>query len=109
MFVDGQRRTTATVFESYWSGPFHAFGAPHLRKRMNEIHVDARGLVDIYAATDFDLGVGSREAADQLLGGRHRRHVRRAGTFGGSVGSSPAAEPSARDGCTRSASAAPGR
>jgi hypothetical protein len=72
------------IFESYWSGPFHAFGAPHLRKRCNEIHLDARGKVDIYVATDYDVGVGSIEgsgdfsSAGGLFGG--------SGTFGGSVG-----------------------
>ena len=84
MFKSGELRDNGTIFESYWSGPFHAFGTPHLRKRCNELHVDARGKANIYVATDYDASFGSLEAnasfsaADTAFGG--------SGTFGGLAG-----------------------
>ncbi|MCW3048023.1 MAG: hypothetical protein JWO74_2307 [Solirubrobacterales bacterium] len=85
MFKDGEIRDNGTIFESYWSGPFHAFGAPNLRKRVNEVHIDARGKMDVYVATDYAAFNGALEASgvnfspnDKLFGG--------AGTFGGLQG-----------------------
>jgi hypothetical protein len=61
LFKDGQRGDLAAPYESYWSGPYHAFGAPHLGKRCNRVSFDGRGAVDIYASTDFDDTTGGFE------------------------------------------------
>jgi hypothetical protein len=91
MFTEGEGETATDpdgAFESYWSGPFHAFGTPHLRKRCNEIHIDARGTVDIYVATDYDAfvgelgGTGDFTGEDALFGGAGQFGTG-AGTFGG--------------------------
>lgn len=86
MFVDGAFDDDGATFEAYWSGPFHAFGDPHLRKRMNEIHVDARGAVDVYVATDFDSGAGGLESSIDFSAADTGGTFAGAGTFAGTVG-----------------------
>ena len=108
MFKDGELDDPDGTFESYWSGPFHTFGAPHLRKRCNEIHVDARGLVDIYVATDYDVltaGWAAPVTSRRAAGGSSAAPAQ----FGGSRGRSAVAAWWARAGSTRSAWGAPGR
>lgn len=40
-------------YSAYWKGPFHAFGAPYLRKRVRRIRFDGKGFVTVYLARDF--------------------------------------------------------
>lgn len=89
LFKSGTLDDPTGVFESYWSGPFHAFGAPHLRKRLNEIHIDGRGLVNVYVATEYDVAVGGLEGAQDFspasagVFGSGGAFGDPAGTFGG--------------------------
>jgi hypothetical protein len=81
LFKAGELRDNGVIYESFWSGPYHTFGAPSLRKRCRQVHVDGRGKIDIYYATDYSLGTGTLEQqanlsdAASLFGG--------SGTFGG--------------------------
>ncbi len=74
------------VFESYWSGPFHTFGAPHLRKRCRQVHIDGRGLVDVYAATDYDPTHGAVEGQGSFSAAGDGGIFGGAGTFGDPAG-----------------------
>lgn len=55
-FVSGVLQDNAANFTSYWKGPWQSFGAPFLRKRLRQIHVDGAGPFDVYTAKDFELG-----------------------------------------------------
>lgn len=61
MFKEGETQDASTTYTSYWSGPYHTFGAPHLLKRCRELHMDGRGVVDVYVATDYEIGQGDDE------------------------------------------------
>lgn len=83
MFKSGESKDDGVTYESYWMGPYHMFGAPHLRKRCRQIHFDGRGTVDVYVGVDYSLTKGdfqqtnpfSGSGADDVFGG--------SGSFGG--------------------------
>lgn len=81
LFKDGELLDDGVEFSSQWSGPYHTFGDPDLRKRVRRIHADGRGTVDVYVSTEYDSDDGDLvEAVDfgtgsSLFGG--------GGTFGG--------------------------
>lgn len=86
LFKSGELQDAGVTYESYWSGPYHTFGAPHLRKRCRQVHVDGRGLVDIYAATDYDTSHGSNEAQQSFSAAAGGGTFGGTGTFGATVG-----------------------
>lgn len=53
LFVGGQTQDNGQSFASYWNGPFHAFGKPHLRKRMRQIAFDGSGRIQLSITRDF--------------------------------------------------------
>lgn len=60
-FVDGLTQDAGANFLAYWSGPFHAFGAPALRKRVRQIHFDGLGVIDVALTKDFQQGTSGSE------------------------------------------------
>lgn len=89
LFKRGETQDLGVTFDSYWSGPFHTFGAPHLRKRARRIHLDGRGTVDVYVATDYDVTKGTFEQKSVFGAGATSSAFGGAGSFGesGSFGS----------------------
>ena len=70
--------TTNVPYESYWRGPFWAWGQPHLNKRISQYRIDGRGEWNTSVATTFgdsygDLGRGiiweSGEVSTDTFGG----------------------------------------
>lgn len=53
LFVDGETQDNGAPFASYWSGPFHTFGKPHLRKRLRQVRFDGRGRIQLSVTPDF--------------------------------------------------------
>lgn len=52
-FVDGEPQDNGVNFTCSWKGPWQAFGAPYLRKRIRQIHFDGTGPFDVYVGRDF--------------------------------------------------------
>jgi len=84
LFKRGETQDLGSTFESYWSGPFHTFGVPHLRKRTRRIHLDGRGTVDVYVAVDYDLTKGDFQQRSAFSGPADGSTFGGAGSFGGS-------------------------
>jgi hypothetical protein len=55
-FVAGITQDNGSNFTAYWKGPWQAFGAPFLRKRLRQVHVDGTGPFDLYVNKNFELG-----------------------------------------------------
>lgn len=66
LFVEGRGSDPDGDFTSYWSSPFHTFGAPHLRKRGREIHFDGKGLVSVTLTGGYDPTVGTPDKTTTL-------------------------------------------
>jgi hypothetical protein len=52
-FVPNVYQDNGANFESYWYGPYHIFGQPHIRKNVREIRFDGKGTIQVSIATDF--------------------------------------------------------
>lgn len=83
LFVTGELTDDGATFESYWSGPFHTFGAPHLLKRCRQVHLDGRGVVDIYVAIDYEPTKGDFQDASQFSNAESASTFGGGGSFGG--------------------------
>lgn len=83
LYRTGVLEDDGEIYVSFWSGPHHVFGTPHLRKRCRQIHIDGRGEIDVYIATDFEATGGDYEdtidLSDTAIG-----FFGGSGTFGGS-------------------------
>jgi hypothetical protein len=60
-YVPGVTQDNGANFTAYWRGPWITFQEPYLRKRVRQMHMDGKGVVDVYLARDFRTG-------DELLG-----------------------------------------
>jgi hypothetical protein len=89
LMVDGLLTDDGANYRSYWSGPFHDFGSPHLQKRCRAIQLDGRGKADVYVLQDFFNGQGSLEDTAHFVGDQSTfggdGNFGGAGTFGGGV------------------------
>jgi len=45
--------TAQVAYESYWQGPYWAWGQPHLNKRISQLRIDGRGIWNTETATTF--------------------------------------------------------
>lgn len=63
-FVDGETADNAAAFDSYWKGPYHPFGSPHLRKRCRAIHFDGKGRINVGVSRAFAIGDEELAAVD---------------------------------------------
>lgn len=52
-YKPGEALDAGATFAAFWRGPFHAFDAPYLRKRLREMHFDGFGQVDVSLSRDF--------------------------------------------------------
>lgn len=76
-FVNGVNTDAGTPFNSYWSGPFHTFGTPYIRKRLRRLHFDGKGLIKVLLANDFattgtqiaSLDFGGSSSSSDTFGG----------------------------------------
>ncbi len=91
LFIKGLVQDNGANFEAYWAGPYHAFGAPYLRKRCRVIHLDGSGYVEVAIAPDFAVApvtVGTLSFATSTsrdtFGGADT--FGGSGTFGGGTG-----------------------
>jgi hypothetical protein len=84
LFRPGELLDDGAVFSSWWTGPFHTFNAPHLRKRTRRIHLDGRGTLDVYVAVDYDVTRGEYQATTPFSASADASVFGGAGTFGGS-------------------------
>jgi hypothetical protein len=55
-FVPGITQDNAANFTAYWKGPWQSMGAPFLRKRLRQVHLDGTGPFDVFVNRDFALG-----------------------------------------------------
>jgi hypothetical protein len=60
-YVPGLLQDNGVNFTAYWRSPWIAFQEPYVRKRVRQMHMDGRGVVDVYVSRDFRSG-------DELLG-----------------------------------------
>lgn len=52
-FVDGIFQDNSVSYLTFWTGPWLPFKEPYRRKRLRQIHIDGRGIVDAYYSTNF--------------------------------------------------------
>lgn len=93
LFTPGQLYDDGTIFESYWTGPFHRINgfrfARGVLRRCRRLTMEGRGTVDVYVAADYANSRGSQEGtpvfttADDTFGGADT--FGGGGTFGGGV------------------------
>jgi hypothetical protein len=55
-YVPGTTQDNGQNFPAYWRGPWVTFQEPYVRKRLRQIHMDGKGVVDLYLARDFRGG-----------------------------------------------------
>lgn len=58
------------TYESYWEGPFWAWGEPHINKRVHQLRADGNGYWKLKIKEDFNQPYSS-ELADEIWGNEY--------------------------------------
>lgn len=53
LLVPGVLTDEGANFTAYWTGPWHTYGAPYLRKRLRQVHFDGTGAIQFTVAKSF--------------------------------------------------------